>query len=72
MSDSMLKRLAALEFEFGVGDCSTCHGVPQMRIVTRDEDLTFNGETIPEFCPECGKPVESTLNLVGFTLDELP
>ena len=72
MSDSILKRLAALELEFGVGGCQTCHGAPQMRIVCLDEDLRFTGETIPAFCPECGKPVENTLDLVGFTLAELP
>lgn len=72
MPDSLVKRLVALELAFGVGACETCHGKPQLRIVTLNEDLRVTGETIPESCPGCGKPVESTLELVGLTLDELP
>lgn len=72
MPDSLVKRLKKLELEFGVGACETCRGRPQLRIVTLNEDLRLTGETIPEFCRGCGKPVESTLELVGLTLDELP
>lgn len=71
MNGDILRRLERLELVVG-GDCRLCHGAPGVRIVCLDEDLTVNGETFPEHCPECGAPASQTLELVGLTVDELP
>ena len=72
MADSLAKRLKKLELEFGVSACETCHGMLQLRIVTLNEDLRVTGETLPEYCPECGTLAQQTMELVGLTIDDLP
>lgn len=72
MTDTMLKRLAALELHFG-DDCPVCREWTAHRITTTDAETNQEtGETRPAACSRCGRTPTAELQIVGMDIDDLP
>lgn len=72
MSSNHVSRIARVESRLMTRTCTTCYGFP-VRIVCVDDDGTENGSNMPESgCPECGRPIRSTREIVGIRYEDLP
>lgn len=66
MARDLERRIARLEEKLGALKCPRCYGRP-LRIVGIDPETNEErDETMPASgCPECGRPIVRTLQLVG-------
>ena len=70
---SVRAKIIHLEQRFTSRDCLTCYGWPSRTVCIDAETGQETGASMPpDGCPECGRPIRMTYELIGMTMEDLP